>query len=80
MQKLLINDPKSNNSEVMSNNAHKEYRRQYHRDLNEWLKSHCMCVQCKKRDERTIHGLCLCAECAEKAYERRQRKMKGGAE
>lgn len=57
----------------------KEYHRQYDRDRKRWLKEHYMCVQCKKQDERTIHGLCLCAECAEKAYERRQRKMKGEA-
>lgn len=78
MQKLLINDLKSNNSEVMSNNARKEYHRQYTKDRRRWLKSHCMCVQCKKVDRRTLEGLCLCAECAQKAYERRQRKMKGG--
>lgn len=58
----------------------KEYHRQYQQERKRWLKKHYMCVQCKKKDERTIHGLCLCAECAEKAYERRQRKMKGGAE
>ena len=55
----------------------KEYHRQYNQERKWWLKSHYMCIQCKKQDERTIHGLCLCAECAEKAYERRQMKLKG---
>lgn len=55
----------------------KEYHRQYTQDRRRWLKEHNLCVQCKKVDRRTLEGLCLCAECAQKAYERKQRKMKG---
>ncbi len=56
----------------------KEYQRQYHQERKQYLKKRSMCVQCKKVDRRTLEGLCLCCECAQKAYERRQRKMKGG--
>lgn len=47
---------------------------EYHRKRREYLKSQHRCVQCAKRDERTLSGKCDCSICAGKMSELRQNR------
>ena len=67
MEKLLINNFKSNNSV-------KERQHQYYELRRERLRAKHLCLQCKKQDYRTLEGYCHCAECSEKARQRYERK------
>ena len=52
---------------------------EYMRERKKWLKEHHLCVECKKKDLRTLEGFTCCEECAEKArrkyYERKKVKI-----
>lgn len=52
----------------MSKNA------EYQRERFQRLKENHMCVKCKNQDYRTLEGLTLCEECAEKARKRNLEK------